>query len=105
MKYLVVLALSVINIMSLNAKHVPEKSVLSYMQCIHSYECFTEGDVCCQATPMGGDGTIMLRCGPWLDYSGYTGTINGYMYKCEDNAKYLVASVVLSLASLISVYC
>ena len=42
----------------------------------------------------GGDGVMLLRCGPWIDYSGYTGAINGYMYKCEDDdgAKHLYAS-------------
>ena len=50
---------------------------------------------------MGGDGTIILRCGPWKIYSGYTGPINGYMYKCEDNAKYLVASIVLTLSTFL----
>ncbi len=54
---------------------------------------------------MGGDGTIVLRCGPWLDYSGYTGTINGYMYKCEDKANYLMAALVLSLSSFILTLC
>ena len=52
--------------------------------CVHDYECAVKGDKCCQAVMSGGDGVMLLRCGPWLDYSGYTGAVNGYMYKCED---------------------
>ena len=71
------------------ATHQGAKTVLEYHQCIHDYECFTKGNKCCQAANIGGDGVIVLRCGPWLDYSCYTGDINGYMYKCEDKASFL----------------
>ena len=84
------------------ANHQGPKTVLEYMQCIHDYECFTEGNKCCQAAKVGGDGVIVLRCGPWLDYSGYTGHINDYMYKCEDKANYLSFATVAVLLSVIS---
>ena len=54
----------------------------------------------------GGDGVMLLRCGPWLDYSGYTGAINGYMYKCEDDmgANKLVAGAAAVAAVIASLY-
>ena len=54
----------------------------------------------------GGDGVMLLRCGPWLDYSGYTGAINGYMYKCEDDmgASKLVAGVAAVATVIASLY-
>ena len=54
----------------------------------------------------GGDGVMLLRCGPWLDYSGYTGAINGYMYKCEDDmgASKLVAGAAAIATVIASLY-
>ena len=86
------------------ATHQYPRTVTQYNQCIHDYECFTDGDKCCQAAKVGGDGVIVLRCGPWDIYSGYTGEINGYMYKCEDKASFLQLSTLAMVASAIAAF-
>ena len=88
-----VASIALLALSTVSGSHVPNNSVTAYNLCIHNYDCI-EGLKCCQAVMSGGDGVMLLRCGPWLDYSGYTGAINGYMYKCEDDqgAKHLYAS-------------
>ena len=95
-----VASIALLALSTVKSEHVP-KSVTSYNLCVHDYECAVEGDKCCQAVMSGGDGVMLLRCGPWLDYSGYTGAVNGYMYKCEDEgARHLFASAAaLALAA------
>ena len=97
-----VASIALLALSTVSGEHVPQHSVTSYNLCVHDYECAVKGEKCCQAVMSGGDGVMLLRCGPWIDYSGYTGAINGYMYKCEDDqgAKYLYASAAaLALAA------
>ena len=91
---------------TISAIHVPQHSVTSYNLCIHDFECAVKNEKCCQAVMAGGDGVMLLRCGPWLDYSGYTGAINGYMYKCEDDmgASKLAAGVAAVATIIASLY-
>ena len=101
-----VASLAALVLSTVNAEHQGKNTVTSYNLCIHDFECAVKGDKCCQAVMSGGDGVMLLRCGPWLDYSGYTGVINGYMYKCEDDegARHLVAGFAALATVVASLY-
>ena len=120
MKVFNIALFAAIAVSDVNAAHVKPGAVTQYNMCTHDEDCasttktnaegntVTEKNKCCQAVKEGGDGVMLLRCGPWIDYSGYTGTINNYMYKCNDNADgaaHLAAtSFVLSATALAALY-